>query len=181
MASWQLPTPNEIGTDLIVLTCLLDRRATELTKEDSYASVVRSQFGRIGAAILQLSILVNNLGLLVVYLIVVGDVLLGNSSVVPSVRCSFTICAIHKFCHYETHVKHASYSRKPSPTITLIYLQVATGACCETYFTCTSLMPGTTARLLWCATPPCLTTLQGGSYWPDMLLQRSLLLCRLVQ
>ncbi|KAL5988307.1 Amino acid transporter avt6a [Asimina triloba] len=46
----------------------------------SYSGVVGDAFGGVGRAILQTCIVVNNLGMLVVYMIIIGDVLAGTSS-----------------------------------------------------------------------------------------------------
>lgn len=46
----------------------------------SYSGVVSDVFGGAGRAILQACIVVNNLGMLIVYMIIIGDVLAGTSS-----------------------------------------------------------------------------------------------------
>lgn len=51
---------------------LLSCRVSSLTRQWTYAELVRSQFGRAGALLLQLSIVVNNGGTMVVYLIILG-------------------------------------------------------------------------------------------------------------
>ncbi|GAB4822493.1 hypothetical protein N2152v2_009539 [Parachlorella kessleri] len=52
-------------------------RVSGLTRQWTYADLVRSQFGRAGGLLLQLSIVLNNAGTMVVYLIIIGDILAG--------------------------------------------------------------------------------------------------------
>ncbi|MCO5577474.1 hypothetical protein L7F22_031307 [Adiantum nelumboides] len=54
-------------------------RYSSASKAVSYSGVMADSFGRIGRVLLQLCIIVNNFGLLVVYLIIIGDVLSGST------------------------------------------------------------------------------------------------------
>ncbi|KAK9815771.1 hypothetical protein WJX72_009225 [[Myrmecia] bisecta] len=73
-----------LGTVMLVITYALSYfslativRASEQFKEQTYADLVRSQFGRAGSLLLQLSIIINNAGIMIIYLIILGDVLVG--------------------------------------------------------------------------------------------------------
>ncbi|MED6212476.1 Amino acid transporter avt6b [Stylosanthes scabra] len=46
----------------------------------SYGDLMGDAFGKFGKALLQISVIINNLGILVVYMIIIGDVLSGTSS-----------------------------------------------------------------------------------------------------
>lgn len=46
----------------------------------SYGGVMGDAFGRIGKMLLQICVIINNLGILIVYMIIIGDVLSGTSS-----------------------------------------------------------------------------------------------------
>lgn len=50
------------------------------TKATTYGGLMADSFGRVGQIILQICIIINNLGLLVVYLIIIADVLSGSTS-----------------------------------------------------------------------------------------------------
>ncbi|MCO5593417.1 hypothetical protein L7F22_047431 [Adiantum nelumboides] len=54
-------------------------RYSSASKAVSYSGVMADSFGRIGRVLLQLCIIVNNFGLLVVYLIIIADVLSGST------------------------------------------------------------------------------------------------------
>ncbi|XP_056699120.1 amino acid transporter AVT6A isoform X2 [Spinacia oleracea] len=73
------------GVTLIILAALLTEfsidmilRFSKASKSTSYASVAGDSFGVFGRTISQVCIIVNNLGMLVVYLIIIGDVLAGT-------------------------------------------------------------------------------------------------------
>ncbi|KAJ3679093.1 hypothetical protein LUZ60_017104 [Juncus effusus] len=55
-------------------------RFTKASKMNTYGKVMRDAFGRSGRVLLQSSIVLNNTGTLVVYMIMIGDVLSGTSS-----------------------------------------------------------------------------------------------------
>ncbi|XP_076959942.1 amino acid transporter AVT6A-like isoform X2 [Bidens hawaiensis] len=55
-------------------------RFSRASKSNSYAGLVADAFGGPGRTLLQIGIVVNNLGLLVVYMIIIGDVLSGTWS-----------------------------------------------------------------------------------------------------
>ncbi|KAL1291667.1 hypothetical protein HN51_060203 [Arachis hypogaea] len=46
----------------------------------SYGDLMGDAFGRYGKAVLQISVIINNVGILIVYMIIIGDVLSGTSS-----------------------------------------------------------------------------------------------------
>lgn len=48
-------------------------------KNDSYGNLVRGEFGPLGAAFLQLAIIVHVLGVMIVYLIIIDDMLVGSA------------------------------------------------------------------------------------------------------
>lgn len=81
------------GLILIVLVGFLTNtsidfllRYSSSSKAVSYGGVMADSFGRVGRVVLQVSIIINNFGLLVVYLIIIADVLSGSTS--DSVRHS---------------------------------------------------------------------------------------------
>ncbi|OMO75869.1 Amino acid transporter, transmembrane [Corchorus olitorius] len=47
-------------------------------KSTTYAGVMRESFGRLGSVLVQICVMTNNLGCLIIYLIIIGDVLSGN-------------------------------------------------------------------------------------------------------
>ncbi|PPS16535.1 hypothetical protein GOBAR_AA04044 [Gossypium barbadense] len=53
-------------------------RYTHAGKSTTYAGVMKESFGRIGSILVQLCVITNNLGCLIIYLIIIGDVLSGN-------------------------------------------------------------------------------------------------------
>ncbi|XP_058112446.1 amino acid transporter AVT6A-like [Magnolia sinica] len=55
-------------------------RSSRAGKSVSYAGVMGDAFGRIGRMLLQLCVVINNIGVLIVYMIIIGDVLSGTSS-----------------------------------------------------------------------------------------------------
>ncbi|XP_058115092.1 amino acid transporter AVT6A-like isoform X2 [Magnolia sinica] len=55
-------------------------RYTRAGRTVSYGGVMGDAFGRIGRILLQICVVVNNVGVLVVYMIIIGDVLSGTSS-----------------------------------------------------------------------------------------------------
>ncbi|KAL8225446.1 hypothetical protein R6Q57_018003 [Mikania cordata] len=55
-------------------------RFSRASKSNSYAGLVGDAFGGAGRSLLQVGIVVNNVGLLVVYMIIIGDVLSGTWS-----------------------------------------------------------------------------------------------------
>ncbi|KAK9058728.1 hypothetical protein SSX86_023570 [Deinandra increscens subsp. villosa] len=72
---------------LIVLVALLVDvsvefllRFTYAGGSTTYAGLMKESFGRIGSVAVQISVLVTNLGCLIIYLIIIGDVLSGDES-----------------------------------------------------------------------------------------------------
>ncbi|KAJ0547223.1 putative amino acid transporter, transmembrane domain-containing protein [Helianthus annuus] len=63
----------ETSVDMII-------RFSRASKSSSYAGLVGDAFGGAGRSLLQIGIVVNNVGLLVVYMIIIGDVLSGTWS-----------------------------------------------------------------------------------------------------
>ncbi|CAL9774372.1 unnamed protein product [Musa acuminata subsp. burmannicoides] len=55
-------------------------RSSRAGKTVSYGGVMGDAFGKTGKVLIQLCILVNNVGVLIVYMIIIGDVLSGTSS-----------------------------------------------------------------------------------------------------
>ncbi|MCO5547002.1 hypothetical protein L7F22_000442 [Adiantum nelumboides] len=75
------------GILLIVLVGLLADAGVETMlkfssagKAISYGGLMADSFGRIGRIVLQVCVIVNNFGILVVYLIIIGDVMSGSTS-----------------------------------------------------------------------------------------------------
>ncbi|KAJ3694758.1 hypothetical protein LUZ60_000135 [Juncus effusus] len=75
------------GLLLIVFGAVLAESSIELLvrfsrvcKAASYGEVMGDTFGRVGKMLLQVCVLVNNTGVLIVYVIIIGDVLSGTSS-----------------------------------------------------------------------------------------------------
>ncbi|XP_008790269.1 amino acid transporter AVT6A-like [Phoenix dactylifera] len=77
------------GLAMIVLGALLTEASIDMIlragrppsgpRATSYAAVVGDAFGSAGRALLQTCVVVNNLGMLIVYMIIIGDVLSGTS------------------------------------------------------------------------------------------------------
>ncbi|KAF1888682.1 hypothetical protein Lal_00036723 [Lupinus albus] len=55
-------------------------RFTRAGKSSSYATLMGDSFGIYGKALIQLCVIVNNIGVLIVYMIIIGDVLSGTSA-----------------------------------------------------------------------------------------------------
>ncbi|XP_074285184.1 amino acid transporter AVT6A-like [Silene latifolia] len=75
------------GIFMIVFMAFLTERSINMLlkfsragKSTSYGGVMEDSFGKFGRILLQLSVLVNNIGVLIVYMIIIGDVLSGTSS-----------------------------------------------------------------------------------------------------
>ncbi|KAH9619879.1 hypothetical protein KSS87_002133 [Heliosperma pusillum] len=75
------------GIFMIVFMAFLTERSINMllkfsraAKSTSYGGVMEDSFGKFGRILLQLSVLVNNIGVLIVYMIIIGDVLSGTSS-----------------------------------------------------------------------------------------------------
>ncbi|XP_062101090.1 amino acid transporter AVT6A-like isoform X2 [Humulus lupulus] len=75
------------GLIMIVLGSMLTESSIDMilrfsraSKASTYSSLATDAFGGAGRSLLQLCIVVNNLGMLVVYMIIIGDVLSGTSS-----------------------------------------------------------------------------------------------------
>ncbi|KAL3501561.1 hypothetical protein ACH5RR_036010 [Cinchona calisaya] len=66
-----------ILTDLSISILL---RFSKAGGSNSYGGVMGSAFGNVGRKVLQVCVLINNVGLLVVYMIIIGDVLSGTFS-----------------------------------------------------------------------------------------------------
>ncbi|KDP31419.1 hypothetical protein JCGZ_11795 [Jatropha curcas] len=76
-----------LGTGMILLVAVLTERSIEILlryskagKVDSYGGVMGDAFGNGGKRLLQVFVSLNNLGILIVYMIIIGDVLSGTSS-----------------------------------------------------------------------------------------------------
>ncbi|KAL9226485.1 hypothetical protein vseg_002292 [Gypsophila vaccaria] len=75
------------GVVMIVVMAALSERSIEMLlkfsragKATSYGGVMEDAFGKGGRVLVQLSVLVNNIGVLIVYMIIIGDVLSGTSA-----------------------------------------------------------------------------------------------------
>ncbi|XP_031260606.1 amino acid transporter AVT6A-like [Pistacia vera] len=76
-----------LGIALIIFMAILTEASIELLlrfsragKSVSYGGLMGEAFGRCGKSLLQVCVLVNNVGVLIVYMIIIGDVLSGTSS-----------------------------------------------------------------------------------------------------
>ncbi|KAK9118672.1 hypothetical protein Scep_016765 [Stephania cephalantha] len=75
------------GIVMIVVMAILTEASIEMLlrfsragKTVSYGGVMGDAFGRIGRMLLQMCVIINNVGVLIVYMIIIGDVLSGTSS-----------------------------------------------------------------------------------------------------
>ncbi|MQM11312.1 hypothetical protein Taro_044219 [Colocasia esculenta] len=75
------------GVVMIVVVALLTDASIDMLisssragKAVTYGGVVGDAFGRVGRVLLQACVLINNVGVLIVYMIIIGDVLSGTSS-----------------------------------------------------------------------------------------------------
>ncbi|KAJ9674157.1 hypothetical protein PVL29_023608 [Vitis rotundifolia] len=73
------------GLIMILLGALLTESSIEMilrfsraSKSFSYSGVVGDAFGGVGRTVLQICVVVNNMGMLIVYMIIIGDVLSGT-------------------------------------------------------------------------------------------------------
>lgn len=73
------------GLIMILLGALLTESSIEMilrfsraSKSSSYSGVVGDAFGGVGRTVLQICVVVNNMGMLIVYMIIIGDVLSGT-------------------------------------------------------------------------------------------------------
>ncbi|OIT29468.1 PREDICTED: sodium-coupled neutral amino acid transporter 5-like [Nicotiana attenuata] len=76
-----------LGIAMIVFMAFLTESSIELlirfsrtSKSASYGGLMGDTFGKYGKMLLQICVLVNNIGVLVVYMIIIGDVLSGTNS-----------------------------------------------------------------------------------------------------
>ncbi|KAL5739469.1 hypothetical protein ACOSQ2_028649 [Xanthoceras sorbifolium] len=76
-----------LGIALIIFMAFLTEASIELLlrfsragKSVSYGGLMGDAFGKVGKGALQVCVLVNNIGVLIVYMIIIGDVLSGTSS-----------------------------------------------------------------------------------------------------
>ncbi|CAH9096496.1 unnamed protein product [Cuscuta epithymum] len=75
-----------LGISTIIFMAVLTNFSIDIllrfsgSNNNSYASVMGDAFGNWGRRLLQVCVLVNNIGILVVYMIIIGDVLSGTSS-----------------------------------------------------------------------------------------------------
>ncbi|XP_039142263.1 amino acid transporter AVT6A-like [Dioscorea cayenensis subsp. rotundata] len=75
------------GIVMIIFVAFLTEASIEMLirysragKTSSYAGVMGDSFGRIGRMLLQICVVVNNIGVMIVYMIIIGDVLSGTSA-----------------------------------------------------------------------------------------------------
>ncbi|KAG5247460.1 sodium-coupled neutral amino acid transporter [Salix suchowensis] len=76
-----------LGVALIIFMAFLTEASIEMLlrfsrvgKSASYGGLMGDAFGKTGRIILQVAVLINNIGVLIVYMIIIGDVLSGTSS-----------------------------------------------------------------------------------------------------
>ncbi|KAK6913420.1 Amino acid transporter, transmembrane domain [Dillenia turbinata] len=76
-----------LGIAMIVFVAFLTEASIEMLirfsragKTTSYGSLMGDAFGKVGKSLLQICVLVNNIGVLIVYMIIIGDVLSGTSA-----------------------------------------------------------------------------------------------------
>ncbi|KGN55300.1 amino acid transporter AVT6A isoform X1 [Cucumis sativus] len=69
-----------LGSTLTELSIDFILKFSRASKSVTYAGAVGESFGNAGRTLLQVCIVVNNLGMLVVYMIIIGDVLSGTSA-----------------------------------------------------------------------------------------------------
>lgn len=76
-----------LGLVMIIVMALVTERSIDMLlkfsragKSSSYGGLMGDAFGNVGRILLQLAVLVNNVGVLIVYMIIIGDVLSGTSS-----------------------------------------------------------------------------------------------------
>ncbi|GER49253.1 amino acid transporter family protein [Striga asiatica] len=76
-----------LGIAMIIFMAFLTEASIELvlrfsraSKSGSYGGLMGNAFGKYGRMLIQLCVLVNNVGVLVVYMIIIGDVLSGTTS-----------------------------------------------------------------------------------------------------
>lgn len=69
---------------IVIIACLTDisvdilMRYTHAGETSTYAGVMRESFGRAGSVAVQLCVMITNLGCLIIFLIIIGDVLCGK-------------------------------------------------------------------------------------------------------
>nr|GMD56882.1 sodium-coupled neutral amino acid transporter 5-like [Ipomoea batatas] len=75
-----------LGIAMIIIMAFLTEASIEylirfsrVAKSTSYGAVMGDAFGKVGKILLQVCVLVNNIGVLVVYMIIIGDVLSGTT------------------------------------------------------------------------------------------------------
>lgn len=76
-----------LGIVVIVLVAVLSEatvrillRYSKAGGTDSYGSLMGDAFGEVGKKVLQACVVINNIGVLVIYMIIIGDVVAGSSS-----------------------------------------------------------------------------------------------------
>ncbi|RVX06474.1 Amino acid transporter AVT6A [Vitis vinifera] len=76
-----------VGIAMIIFMAFLTEASIEMLlrfsragKSSSYGGLMGDAFGKYGKMLLQISVMVNNIGVLIVYMIIIGDVLSGTSS-----------------------------------------------------------------------------------------------------
>lgn len=76
-----------LGMAMIIFMAFLTERSIDMLlkfsragKSSSYGGVMGDSFGNVGRILLQICVFINNIGVLIVYMIIIGDVLSGTSS-----------------------------------------------------------------------------------------------------
>lgn len=86
-----------LGTVLMIAIALLSwvslgglTRAWEATKMPTYGSMVNARCGRVAKVALQVAVVITCFGAMVVYLVVIGDILVGNAPDYGGLLCELT-------------------------------------------------------------------------------------------
>ena len=95
-----------VGIGMVVFVAVLTESSLEMLlrfsrvgKSDSYGDVMRDAFGGVGKLLLQICILLNNVGTLIVYMIIIG--IINSLCLSTFIHSAFTLFLI--FCLYNLH------------------------------------------------------------------------------
>ncbi|CAL1408497.1 unnamed protein product [Linum trigynum] len=76
-----------LGVAMIIFMAFLTEASIELllrfsrvSKSSSYGGLMGDAFGKVGKNLLQVAVMINNIGVLIVYMIIIGDVLSGTTA-----------------------------------------------------------------------------------------------------
>ncbi len=95
-----------VGIGMVVFVAVLTESSLEMLlrfsrvgKSESYGDVMRDAFGGVGKLLLQICILLNNVGTLIVYMIIIG--IINSLCLSTFIHSAFTLFLI--FCLYNLH------------------------------------------------------------------------------